>query len=400
MPYSREIHTSILRSNHSWPVKIWRRFAQLRGGKPLKTAVSFLLVFALGLATSPAQNAGNQVSSAALAQADKREVKDAYHVVQVGQFEIQQGVDFPAEYLAALHQEIAKQLAQAKVFQQVLQAGQNPADSKEPVLRLSGTITNYNPGNRAKRYFIGHGAGSAEIEARVFFLDGATGRLLMTEELRAVLSYGFFGGKAEGATKDFARQIVTKTKLMLVTRMPSAEEAAASVAADTAGIASPSTREWHVLTISAKDWPGSQQKLDQEAAAGYRVVGLLLTGERTADVELEKPAAPAGVYQYRLLHTRLASNLQKDINKAADEGFRVSAHTLADFMEWAGLIMEKPPVTSKTRYLYMVKQSMRISSAQKDTEKYQSEGYTLVEETERSGSLHLLLFEKAIEDEK
>jgi len=366
----------------------------------LKNPVLLLLVFALGLTPSPAQNTGNPASAAPKARAGTGEVKDTYHVVQVDQFDVQQGVEFPAEILGALREETVKQLAEAKVFQGVLPAGQNQTNSKEPVLRLSGTITHYKKGSRAKRYFGGvGGAGATEIDARIFFLDGTTGQQLMTQDLRAVLAGGFFGGNESNATQEFARQIITRTKLMLVKRVPAEEEGAAPPEADAAGAASPSTRERHALTVSAKDWSESQQKLDQESAEGYRVIGLSLTGTNTADVELEKLATPPDIYQYRLLHPLLASNLQKDIKKATDEGFRVSAHTLTSLNARTTLIMEKPPIPAKKRYLYLVKESHRISSAQKDAEKYQSDGYTLVGETEHNG-LHLLLFEKVVEDEK
>jgi hypothetical protein len=270
-----------------------------RGGKPLRNTTPLLLVFALGLTPSLAQNAGSPARAAAKAQTDTREVKDTYHVVQVDQFQIQQGEEFPAEILGSLQEEIARQLAEAKVFQEVLPAGQNRADSKEPVLRLSGTITHYKKGSRAKRYIVPGGvAGVTEIDARVFFLDGATGQRLMSEDLRAVLSGGVFGGNESNAIREFARQIIIKTKLMTVERVPAAE----SLTANTLGAASPPTSEQHVVTISQRDWSGSQRKLDQESAAGYRVVGLSLTGYQTADVELVRSATQSVVYQYRLLH--------------------------------------------------------------------------------------------------
>jgi hypothetical protein len=362
----------------------------------LRNTTPLLLVFALCLTPSLAQNAGNPARAAAKAQADAGEVKDTYHVVQVDQFQIQQGVEFPAEILGSLQEEITRQLAEANVFQEVFPAGQNRANSKEPVLRLSGTITHYKKGSRAKRYIVPGGiAGVTEIDALVFFRDGATGQRLMSEDLRAVLSGGVFGGSESNATQEFARQIIIKTKLMTVKQVPAAE----ALTADTEGAGSPPASERHVVAISQKDWSGSQRKLDEEAGAGYRVVGLSLTGYQTADVELERSATQSVVYQYRLLHPVRASNLQKDIKKATDDGFRVSAHTLTTLGGYTTLIMEQPPVPAKTRYLYLVNETRRISSAQKDAEKYQSDGYTLVEETEHNG-LHLLLFEKAVEGEK
>ena len=82
------------------------------------------------------------------------------------------------------------------------------------------------------------------------------------------------------------------------------------------------------LSSRKKDWPGSQTKLEQEAADGYRPTGVTISGMSTADASFLRTDATAAAFQHKLLHTILSSSLQKDINKLAAEGFRVSPGTL------------------------------------------------------------------------
>jgi hypothetical protein len=261
------------------------------------------------------------------------------------------------------------------------------------VLHLAGLITNYNPGNRAQRYFGGFGAGAAEIDSKIDFLDGATDQPVLSGGLRAVLAGGFLGGKAEGALKDYARQVVNKARLMEHMRLPAPGSAPNSPMTQSAGSEAQQASARHNITISQKDWPGSQQKLDQEAAQGYRVVSVTISGKYTADVELERADAIADQYQYRLLHPLMSTSLQKDINKATAEGYRVTPNSLVVLATSLTLIMEKSSPPFPEQYQYAVKETVLVSSGQKDTEKLQNQGFTLIGESEH-GTNHVLLFEK------
>jgi hypothetical protein len=373
-----------------------------RLGKPVKVSVVLLLWLAAAFSASVAQIPGSP-AGAPDALAGLGEIKDKYHVVQVDQFDVKEGVEFPVEYLTKVREEISKQLVDAKLFQEVLQPGQHAAQAEAPVLRLSGTIHNYKKGSRKKRYIGGYGAGAAEIDAQVAFLDGASGDPLVIEELRAVLTGGVFGGKEEKATEELARQVITQAKLMLARRLPAPAEAGATAGgAEGAGFNPTTDRhtfDRQTLTINAKNWSEGQQKLDQQAAAGYCVAGFSLTGSSTADLELEKSAAPPAVCQYRWVHIRLATHLQKEINKATADGFHASPHTLATLGPYLTVLMQKLPAPSAVRYQYLVTEPLLMSSAKKDTETRQREGYTLLDETELGG-IHVLLFEKVADDAK
>jgi hypothetical protein len=331
------------------------------------------------------------------------EVKDKYHIVQVDSITVQADVQFPAEYLTKLQDEIGKELVKQKEFQEVIAPGQSPANPGAPMLRLGAEITGYTPGNKAERYIIGFGAGSTQVDAKISFLDGDTGRTAMTEDLRAVLAAGLFGGAAEDVVKDFARQIAVMTKLMLVKRLPDPNDVArmaeTSKSSDSTG-AEAAERRTITITGKADSWNPAQQQLDETSAAGFRVMGLMLKVKSDVEVLLQKMPAPPQVYTYKLLHTnRGVSSLEKDMNSASADGFRATKNTLALWNFAVSVIMEKPQIPTQTRYQYFINQSARISSAQKNTEKYEAAGYSLIGDVEHYGA-NLLLFEKPTEEKR
>jgi uncharacterized protein DUF4410/polyglycine hydrolase-like protein len=358
-------------------------------------AILALLTFHAGRASAQdlAKPAPSAAPSPIAVPVASRTVKQTYNAIQVSSFEIQKDVTFPPEYLALMQTEISKQLTSAKVFAEVVSAGQTASTPDAHLLRLTGVITNYNPGSRAKRYFGGGAAGAAEIDSKVTFVDATTGQSLMTQDLRAVLASGFFGGKSEDSVKDYARQVVNKAKLMLNMRVPAPGDAPAPIAGETPGAVVSSAPAHHTVIVSEKDWLGSQKKLDQESADGYRLTSVSITGTSTADLSFIRTDATADAFQYKLLHTVLSTSLQKDINKLAAEGYRVSPGTLFVLKAYPTVIVEKSVPPFKSRYEYLIKESMRVSSGEKDVEKVQAQGYTLIGETEH-GTSHLLLFEK------
>jgi hypothetical protein len=345
-------------------------------------------------ATKLVPTAAAPASSAAPVQPAPRTVKQTYNAIYVAPFEIQKDVTFPPEYVALMQTEISTELSSAKVFAEVAAAGKTASTPDAHMLCLAGLITNYNPGNRAKRYFGAGAAGAAEIDSKVSFVDATTGQTLMSQDLRAVLASGFFGGKSEDAVKDYARQVVNKAKLMLNMRVPGPGEGSAPIAGETPGAVMSSQPARHTVAITQKDWPGSQKKLDQEAADGYRLTGVTITGMSTAEASFLRTDATAAAFQYKLLHTILSTSLQQDINKLAVEGFRVSPGTLFVLQANPTVIVEKATPAFKLRYQYIIKETARISSGEKEVEKVQEQGYTLTGETEH-GTAHLLLFEKA-----
>jgi hypothetical protein len=58
------------------------------------------------------------------------------------------------------------------------------------------------------------------------------------------------------------------------------------------------------------------------------------------------------------------------------------------------VIVENATPAFKSRYQYIIKETVLVSSGEKEVVKVQDQGHTLIGETERA-TAHLLLFEKA-----
>ena len=352
------------------------------------------------------------------ARPEEETVKDKYHAIEVAPVEVQPGVQFPAEYLQKMQDETIKQFKESKKFTDVLAPGEKPADAASPVLRLTGTITHYKPGSRAKRYLIGYGAGSTEIYAHLVFQDRATGETVIAQEVKAVLVGGLAGGKSSAVVRDFARRVVTSSKLILEKRLPAAPEVPASATQGSAAsqpatpetavspapaIAAPATMaaetretsaDRRIITILSGKFEYAEQELGGAAASGYRVAGFVVKGQKSVEVTMERIATTGGTYQYRLLHVKWMPTLQKEMNRHAADGFRLCPHTLAQVRGASAMvIMEKPPAALDRQYDYRVHTTMRVSSAQKDIQKDQSEGFVLAETTE--GGAHIVVLERA-----
>ena len=347
------------------------------------------VVFGLAAGQAPASRAVPQGATPVA-------LKDKYHAVEVEKFDVQKGVEFPPEYIQPLQDEILKQFQKWDKFKEVLRGGEKPADAAAPVLRLTGTVTYFDPGSRGKRY-VGFGLGHAEVLVHIVFVDRATGETIISDDIRGILAGGLFGGETKNVTGEFAHQLITTTKLLLEKPVPVRAEFAPE---PPAGGLPPTAVSRHVVTISSENFDQAQVELNREAAGGYRLVGFAhnKSKSKTADVTMELSATPPPVYQYRLVHVRWFPSFQKDLNKAGEEGYRYSPHTLAQLPGTVAFaIIEKPPTSSKIRYQYRVHSTLLLSSAQKDIQKDQGEGFSLAATLEISGMPNIVLMEKAIE---
>ena len=81
------------------------------------------------------------------------------------------------------------------VYQEVTLA----TDKTRGVLLMQGTITRYEEGSRAMRYWIGLGAGKAQCTIRVIFIDKESGEELSRTNFEGTLVMGVFGGDSDEA---------------------------------------------------------------------------------------------------------------------------------------------------------------------------------------------------------
>ena len=141
--------------------------------------------------------------------AGDRSVKGKYQVIEVERFTAAAGVDLPMNYEIELAGDLARQL-EKKAFQRVVQPGDEAAGAA-PVLRLTGTVTEFKKGSRALRYLSGF-AGKTKIVAHIQVVDRDSGQLLFETHADGKVVIGVFGGDSMGATNGLAKEIAKKIR--------------------------------------------------------------------------------------------------------------------------------------------------------------------------------------------
>ena len=146
-------------------------------------------------------------SFSANGQKPNSENKNKYKDVEVAQFDIKEGVKFPAELMSGMMGEIVQELQKIKKFKQVFREGESQVEASDPTIRLVGTVTKYQAGSQAKRYLIGFGAGKTKVVAHVKFIDKATGNVLFEKDVDGKVVFGLFGGQSKTSLRDVGKEI-------------------------------------------------------------------------------------------------------------------------------------------------------------------------------------------------
>ena len=164
--------------------------------------------------------------TAIFAQQSGATVKKIYNNIQVEKFTIKEGVDFPAENMDKIAQNMVQALTKSKRFVQVSMVGDQTAtatttppaatsDTDVPTLRLSGEIILYNKGNQGGRYILGPFGGqkyATRVVATVKFIDVKTGEVVLEQAADGIVSGGFFGGGKGGASDGLSDEVVKIVK--------------------------------------------------------------------------------------------------------------------------------------------------------------------------------------------
>lgn len=139
--------------------------------------------------------------------------KGHYGVIEVNRFDVEEGVDFPTDYLLTLTEDLVQQLQETRKFKEVIREGESPVSADLPVLRLVGTVTKFQKGSRAKRYFVGFGAGKTKVVARVQWVDAASSEVVAEDDVDGkVILGGLVKGESIGATRGLAKEVAKKTR--------------------------------------------------------------------------------------------------------------------------------------------------------------------------------------------
>jgi acetolactate synthase regulatory subunit len=142
-----------------------------------------------------------------------------------------------------------------------------------------------------------------------------------------------------------------------------------------------------------------QKELDEAAAQGFRVVAGSPTSGAEMVLLLERVATPPDTYQYKLLATTRTSTMEKELNETAERGFRLLPQTMIAKAQLLGaveivVVMERAPKTRK-RYEYKLLATSRTSTLQKEVSDAETAGFKLVGLVSRGE--HLVIMEREAE---
>jgi hypothetical protein len=141
-----------------------------------------------------------------------------------------------------------------------------------------------------------------------------------------------------------------------------------------------------------------QKELDQAAAQGYRVlVGAPTSGSEMA-LFLSRDGTVEDPYKYKLLATTRTKTMQKELNETAADGYRLIPSTMIAKARMFGsveivMILERPPRVT-THYEYKLLATSRTSTLQKEVTEAKEEGYILVGMVSRGE--HMVVMERPI----
>jgi hypothetical protein len=136
------------------------------------------------------------------------------------------------------------------------------------------------------------------------------------------------------------------------------------------------------LLLSTVKTSTMQKELDEVASQGFRIIVGAQGGSQSEMVLfLERVATPPDTYKYKLLATTKTSTMEKELNQAASEGYRLLARAI---LAKEGLlsnevitILELAPRSDK-KYNYRLLATSRTSTLQKEVSQAEADGYVLV----------------------
>ena len=154
--------------------------------------------------------------------------------------------------------------------------------------------------------------------------------------------------------------------------------------------------EQRYLLLATKKTSTMQKELNEAAAQGFRIaVGSPTSGTEMA-LLLERVAQPEDAYTYRLLATTRTSTMQKELTEAALDGFRLLPRTMIAKERMFGgpeivVILERPQKVEK-RYEYKLLATNLTSTLQKELTQAKADGFVLVGMVSRGE--HMVIMEK------
>ena len=150
------------------------------------------------------------------------------------------------------------------------------------------------------------------------------------------------------------------------------------------------------LLLATKKTGTMEKELKIAAEQGFRVVAGSPASSQEMALFLERVAEPPNTYEYVLLATTKTSTMQKELDEAAGQGFRLLPQTIIAKEQMFGghelvVLLERDP-TQDTTYEYRLLATSKTSTLQKEVTEAVNEGFVLVGMVSRGE--HMVLMEK------
>lgn len=140
--------------------------------------------------------------------------------------------------------------------------------------------------------------------------------------------------------------------------------------------------EQKYLLLSTNKTSTMQKELDEASAQGFRIqMGVSNCGQMEMVLFLERVAQPPDTYKYQLVAANKTSTMDKELNEVARQGFRLLPQTLMAkenmlTKEVVG-VLEKAPKSDK-RYEYKLLATGLTGTLQKEVSRAEADGFALV----------------------
>lgn len=140
--------------------------------------------------------------------------------------------------------------------------------------------------------------------------------------------------------------------------------------------------ESNYLLLSTVKTSTMQKELEEASAQGFRIISSASScGQSEMVLFLERVTKAPDTYKYKLLATTRTSTMEKELNQVAREGFRLLPRTITAkegfLTNEIVSVLEQSPKSSK-RYEYRLLATSRTSTLQKEVSQAETDGFVLV----------------------
>lgn len=148
------------------------------------------------------------------------------------------------------------------------------------------------------------------------------------------------------------------------------------------------------LLLATERTSTMQKELDLAAARGYRIVNGSPLGSEIA-VVLELRSEPSEGFRYLLLATNRLATMEKELNQAGQQGFKVTPQAI--FSEDCGcgelVVVTERDGQTQTAYEYRVLGTKRTSTLNREINQAAAEGFVLAAITKESENVAIMVRE-------